>query len=298
VQATIMNLTNDQLHTYREQGYLHLRGFFDPDNVRAIRDEAMRVFVAQLRALDILRHARPTEDEVVDGMAELFRNHLPVFINCGKQAQHLVSLHRMSLDERLLNVIQQLGVEWPNICTRPVLFFNSQRLAKSEVYWRVFPHQDWRSMQGSLDSVVAWLPIADLPPELGPLEIVPGSHLDGLVTDDVVDGFGQVPTAYLQDKTFQSLPCQLGDVVLFSSFLVHRSGTNSTSGIRWSCHFRYNNLAEPTFVERGFPHPYLYKPSEELLTPGFPNRPQVQELFNAAAGTACGDYEISSRGGV
>ena len=41
-----------------------------------------------------------------------------------------------------------------------------------------------------------------------------------------------------------------GDVVVFSSFLVHRSGTNSSPDIRWSCHFRYNNLAETTFVER------------------------------------------------
>jgi hypothetical protein len=249
----------------------------------AVREEARRVFLTQLQALHIVRTERPSESEIDDGMAQLFRDHLSTFINCGKQAQHLVSLHRMGLNEQILNVVRQVGVEWPNICTRPVLFFNSPRLAKSEVYWRVFPHQDWRSMQGSLDSVVVWAPLADLPPELGPLEIVPGSHLDGLVTDDVVDGFGKVPEGYLHEKTFESLPCQLGDIVLFSSFLVHRSGTNSSPGIRWSCHFRYNNLAEPTFVERGYPHPYLYKPTDELLTAGFPLAPQVREVFRRAS---------------
>jgi hypothetical protein len=42
-------------------------------------------------------------------------------------------------------------------------------------------------------------------------------------------------------------------------------------------------LAETTFVERGYPHPYLYKPSEDLLTPGFPAQPQVREVFRRAA---------------
>jgi ectoine hydroxylase-related dioxygenase (phytanoyl-CoA dioxygenase family) len=278
-----MQLSSEQLAVYREQGFIHFRSFFDPRVVAAVREEARRVFVTQLRALGILRTTTPSEAEIDDGMAELFRDHLSTFINCGKQAQHLVSLHRLSLNEKLIEVVRQMGVEWPNICTRPVMFFNSPRLAKSEVYWRVFPHQDWRSMQGSLDSVVAWAPLADLTPELGPLEVIPGSHLDGLVTSEVVEGFGKVDDAYLQDKAFVSLPCSLGDVVLFSSFLIHRSGTNSSPGIRWSCHFRYNNLAETTFVERGYPHPYLYKPSEDLLTPGFPAQPQVREVFRRAA---------------
>ena len=138
-------------------------------------------------------------------------------------------------------------------------------------------------MQGSLDSAVIWVPLIDLPPELGPLEIVPGSHLDGLVTSEVVDNFGKVDESYLQDKTFESLPVSAGDVVVFSSFLVHRSGTNSSPDIRWSCHFRYNNLAETTFVERGYPHPYVYKPMEELLTTGFPVQPQVSAVFRKAA---------------
>jgi ectoine hydroxylase-related dioxygenase (phytanoyl-CoA dioxygenase family) len=58
-------------------------------------------------------------------------------------------------------------------------------------------------MQGSLDSVVAWAPLADLTPELGPLEVIPGSHLDGLVTSEVVEGFGKVDDAYLHQPPLQ-----------------------------------------------------------------------------------------------
>jgi phytanoyl-CoA hydroxylase len=283
VKEDAMQLTSSQLTTYRSDGYLHLPAYLSAAVVAEVRHEARQVFLRQLAARGILRHSQPTEREIDEGMVRLFNENLPVFMNCGKQAQHLVSLHRLALDEQLLDLVRQVGVEWPNICTRPVLYFNSPRLAKSEVYWRVFPHQDWRSMQGSLDSVVIWVPLIDLPPELGPLEIVPGSHLDGLVTSEVVDNFGKVDESYLRDKTFASLACCAGDVVLFSSFLVHRSGTNSSPDIRWSCHFRYNNLAEETFVERGYPHPYIYKPLEELLTSGFPVQPQVSAVFRKAA---------------
>lgn len=276
-----MILTSEQQTAYRQQGYIRIPSSIDPAVVTAVRHEAQQVFARQLQSRGMLG-TNPSDAEISECMAWLFREHLPVFMNCGKQAQHLVSLHRLSLDESLIGIVRQLGLDWPNICTRPVLYFNSPRLAKSEVYWRVFPHQDWRSMQGSLDSVVIWLPLVDLPAELGPLEVVPGSHLDGLVTKEVEAGFGKVGDDYLQDKTFQSLACSVGDLVVFSAFLVHRSGTNSSPAIRWSCHFRYNNLAEPTFVERGYPHPYLYKPTDELLTAGFPAPHQVSTALKAA----------------
>jgi ectoine hydroxylase-related dioxygenase (phytanoyl-CoA dioxygenase family) len=72
-----------------------------------------------------------------------------------------------------------------------------------------------------------------------------------------------------------------GDALFFSTLLLHSSGTNVREAIRWSCHFRYNNLLEPTFIDRGFPHPYVYRPQEELITPGFPSREEVRRTYGA-----------------
>ena len=38
-------------------------------------------------------------------------------------------------------------------------------------------------------------------------------------------------------------------------------------------------MAEPTFQERGFPMPYIYKPEENLVTPDFPKKHQLEEVF-------------------
>lgn len=132
-------------------------------------------------------------------------------------------------------------------------------------------------MQGSLDSIVVWVPLADVDFSLGALEVVRGSHKLGLLTTEVVNSFGKVDR--FDDVDFMSVEAAQGDVLFFSSFLVHRSGVNTTDSIRWSCHFRYNNLGEETFIERGYPHPYLYRPQDELITPDFPDQERLARLF-------------------
>jgi phytanoyl-CoA dioxygenase PhyH len=268
------------LRQFKEQGYALARGFFQKEEVEQVRTAAKSVFLTQLLRHGMLNSNNPTEEEFEAKLFAYFNEHLQEFINCGKQIQHLVSLHRLSLDKRIEQVLRNdFGMQFPNVSTRPVLYFNSRFLATDEAYWRVFPHQDWRSMQGSLDSVVVWVALADIDIELGALQVVPGSHQLGLLTTKVVNSFGKVEC--FGDDDFLSVEVRQGDALFFSSFLVHRSGVNTTESIRWSCHFRYNNLAEKTFIERGYPHPYLYKPQEELITAEFPKPEQLLELFQA-----------------
>jgi Phytanoyl-CoA dioxygenase (PhyH) len=265
---------------YRAQGYVLLKGLFPADEIERIHAEAKQVFARQIVQRGLSATEDMPEPEFEDAMARLFQEDLPTFTNCGKQAQHLISLHRLSLDERIVDKLRELGLSWPNVSTRPVLYFNSERLAKKEVYWRLDVHQDWRSMQGSLDSVVVWIPLIDIDEKLGALEVIPESHLWGLLEADMEDGYGHVQ-GDVDESQFIPVEVERGDALFFSSFLVHRSGTNVTDSIRWSCHFRYNNLAERTFLERGYPHPYIYKPQEELITPRFPSRSDVGEVFAA-----------------
>jgi phytanoyl-CoA hydroxylase len=262
---------------FRRSGSLLLKGLFEREEIEVVRRDAKQVFAAQLARHGLLPSADVSERDFEAALFRYFDQHEAEFINCGKQIQHLISLHRLSLDPRIMDVLSELGVESPNINTRPVLYFNSRHLAREEVYWRVFAHQDWRSMQGSLDGIVAWLPLIDTDVSLGAIEVIPESHKLGLRTTDVVSGFGQVDG--FEDSEFVPIEVEQGDALFFSAFLVHRSGTNATDRIRWSCHFRYNNLAEPTFVQRGYPHSFIYKPTEELITPGFPSQEELRRCF-------------------
>jgi phytanoyl-CoA hydroxylase len=265
--------------SYRKNGYVLCNGLFSRQEVARVRDEAKNIFIAQMLRHGIVSTGELSEAQFDNGMFALFERDVAGFANAGKQAQHLISLHRLSLDDRITERLNRLGLSFPNISTRPLLYFNAERLAKREVYWRLAPHQDWRSMQGSLDSIVVWVSLVDINQSLGALEVIPGSHHWGLLSADMLDGYGHLHDGVPQ-HSFLPVEVTAGDALFFSTLLVHRSGTNVTDTIRWSCHFRYNNMSEATFIARGYPHPYIYKPQAELITPGFPDRAQIRQVFD------------------
>jgi len=263
---------------FQEKGFVRLNGFFTKEDVECVRQDAKWVFLKQMTTRGFITQNDPDEREFESSMAKYFSEDMQGFINCGKTCQHLISLHRLSLRETIVRQLAALGVKRPNICTRPVLYFNSRNLAKSEAYYKSPPHQDWRSMQGSLNAIVIWVPLVDISQELGALQIIPRSHLCGLLESHEDEWYRRVEG--LSDEQYQSIEAKAGDALFFSAFLVHRAGNNVTDSIRWSCHFRYNDLEEPTFVWRKYPNPYSYAPQQDLVTKDFPPIEELKKLYS------------------
>ena len=213
-------------------------------------------------------------------MVQLFDRDRAAFINCGKHSQNLPSLHRLGLDPELEDRLRCLGQVRPNICTRPLLFFNHPDLAEQEVHHKTPMHQDWLSMDGSLNLIVVWVALVDISVSLGALQVVPGSHLDGIhePPGEPVGGFKAIRG--IPEERFVDVEVKAGDALFFSGLVIHRSGFNTSDQIRWSCHFRYNDLAERTFIERGYPSPYVYRPTHERVWPGFPDAETVRAYFS------------------
>ncbi len=264
---------------YHKQGYQIVRNLFSKEEIDEVYKDSKAIFLNQLNNVG-LGGTFEKEEDFNKALFQLFEHFPERIIASGKHFQHGVSLHRLSLDERIIKILKQLGLSFPNVCTRPMLFFNAQKLAKKQVYWKMDPHQDWRSMQGSLNSIVAWVALVDIDVNLGALEILPGSHLKGLQTGEMVDSFGLIPENVLEGKKWLPIEVKKGDVLFFSSFLIHQSGHNATeNGIRWSCHFRYNDMNEPDFIERGYPHPYVYYPDSTVITPNYPTEDKITAYF-------------------
>jgi phytanoyl-CoA hydroxylase len=264
-------------------GYVLCREFFDPAVIAKHRRELKEIFLIQLQRLGLSPGNPDDEQEFAASLFQFFQRDTRTFINCGHMCQHLASLHRLGTDPRILDTLRGLGFGFPNISTRPLIQFNSRHVAKTDGYWKSPPHQDWRSMQGSLNATVLWVPLIGIDEALGALEVSPGSHKLGLLETSPDDQFRQIVPAALDGIKFVSISTNAGDALFFSSFLVHRSGTNRTDRLRWSCHYRYNDLAEATYIERGFPHPYTYKPQQELITPDFPVNEKVTAKYRKSA---------------
>lgn len=248
------------------------RGFIPVGTVDKIVREAQIPFMIQCQ------HVGIDTAEPEAAMKRLFALDHDRFLGAARLAQHGLELHRLACEPTVADALKSLGMETPYFCMKPILFFNAKELAKEEFHYKSPAHQDWRSMQGSIDATVIWIALTDITVEMGALEIVPGSHRHGLY-DTVEDSWYQHIEA-LSDDQFVPVPVHKGDALFFSSFLVHRSGDNVSSRVRWSTHFRYNNATEPTFIERKFPNPYvIYRPAKEQLFPGFPTRAELDKTY-------------------
>ena len=56
----------------------------------------------------------------------------------------------------------------------------ADKIAVSGGYFGLTSHQDYWSVQGSLDGVVVWIPLVDVDKEIFPLEVAPQLHLRGV----------------------------------------------------------------------------------------------------------------------
>lgn len=244
---------SNNLEIYKENGYLLLKNFFDSKVLEEIKQEALYILEKQFVKHNIF------SGSIEEKMINLFNCDFEAFTNCGKHIQQgSIQLHKLGINEKLINKLKEIGLQYPMIATRPVLFFNHPNLAKEEFYYKTPQHQDWNSVRGSLDCAIVWVPLVDVSAPLGPLRIVPKSHKFGTLMTKQVGGFGCVDK--YKNEDFIDVEMKIGDILIFSSFLVHESGKIYNNQIRWSCSFRYNNINDDDFINRNYEFSYIYKP--------------------------------------
>ena len=111
------------------------------------------------------------------------------------------------------------------------------------------------------------------------LEVIRASHRGGLLPS-VDDPFGhRIADGQVDETDFSPVTVRRGDVIFFSGFLVHRTGSAGGGRVRIALSYRYNNAAEPSFVARNYPSPYVYRPDMRLLDDNFPTADDIRQLF-------------------
>ncbi len=210
----------------------------------------------------------------------LFNADIERYLAAAKLAQHTPALHAIGSSQIIIDLVSELGLESPVISTRPVVHIVGNGLAVPEGYQGTPSHQDWRSVQGSLDSLVLWLPLTRHDRAFWPLEVARFSHRLGLLEAKPHEFGNAISEEKLAGVPFTQVIAHPGDVVAFSMFMAHRTGRSKGAGVRWAASFRYNNMLEPTFVTRGFPNPYIYKPQFDLIDDNFPDVHLLNRFFD------------------
>ncbi|SVC23340.1 uncharacterized protein METZ01_LOCUS276194 [marine metagenome] len=104
------------------------------------------------------------------------------------------------------------------------------------------------------NGLVIWIPLSDITPDLGPLQVCPKSHNEGelkvvqnknLSSDVSTVSVDEIKPEYIAKYSKMDIEIKKGDVLFFNTKLFHRSGVNTSDRIRFSCQIRHAiNTAE------------------------------------------------------
>lgn len=244
---------------YNKDGFVVIENYVDQESVQLLYKQLTYPF-----SLMCSKNEIDFDNSADAAIINLYERNYDDFYGATRQLANNPNLHKLGLRPELLEILKILGISEPYICGLPMVVYNCKKLAREEYHHRTPIHQDLRSMQGSQDSVVVWMPLVDVDELNGAIQAISGSHMNGLY-DTVKDNwYRRIPEELVNLEEFQSVNMKAGDLLIFSSLLVHRSGLNVTGRLRWACQFRYNNLIEMSFIERGLYNPYVHRPEASL----------------------------------
>ena len=243
------------IQNFKQLGYIVKKGIFDLSQLDSLLSQIDQVFIISMEHHKVQysfdNHGRLT----TNSMIEFFNSFPQAYIGCMKVMQNIFDITRYCNNE-IIHVVKRLGVKTPCYAVRPIIMINNPSTSQQEENWRMPPHQDWRDVQGSLNAVMVWIALKDVTSDIGSLQIIPGSHLWGLLPTQEDEWFRRIKDDRVKDDQFVSIPLERGDAIFFSGFLVHRSGVNSGKKSRYSLQYRFNDLSEKQFIERHYPSTY------------------------------------------
>ncbi len=287
-------LSATQVERFREQGYLVVAGLFDP-----ARD--LDPIVAEYAGvLDRLANALFARGEIGSTYAALpFGERLiRVYEDGGKDyTQHFdfclpmknvgadtpiwlgPAVFAILVNDGLLDAVEL--IVGPEIFSNPVqhvrLKTPDHRTPKNPETGRpLVPNANWHQDNGVVlpeadetQMLTVWFPLSDATVDNGCLELVPGSHRDGLLTHCPRDGILQIPTTLFDEAAAVPVPMKRGDALFMHNRTCHRSMINRSQNIRWSMDLRFNPIGQPSGrdVFPGFVARSRANPASELRDP-------------------------------
>lgn len=238
---------------YEQAGYVIVKGLMPAAQVDACLADLNAVFTAQLQARDI---ADP--GNLFERAQALFCADLTQYKKVLASLWRLQSVGNLFAQPCMTAFLKEVfGFGTVFMPGGQSVHLQSHELKIPDGYFGLAPHQDWPSVQGSLDGLVAWIPLCKVDAASFPLEIVPGSHRRGLrAPHDGNTGDKWVVEEYT-DSDFVPVEAAPGDVVFFSNFTIHRSGlAGPAQHLRIACSSRYDNGNEASFIGRAYPTAY------------------------------------------
>jgi hypothetical protein len=229
----------DTLAHYLDQGYARLGRAIDDSRLAGLRARADEIMLGRVTYPGLFFQRDTLTGSYRD--LEFGKGWQGPSLNYRKiEKLEKDPLYRALIGEPLFERVARALIDGPIVIYRAVLF-NKASTGGTELPW----HQDGGRFWG-LDrdpSLQIWIALDDAPLDGGCIELVPGSHHEGLATPLG----GMIPEeivarARATDRSI-ALPAQAGEAILVHNYVWHRSGVNRTGHARRALSICYMSAA-------------------------------------------------------
>ena len=234
-----MKVTATHLEQYAEDGFVVIEGGLSPTDLEA----AIQAYTEVVDELARDKHGRGEIESLYEN--ESFGTRLArIADDCGGDVGQLDTLDigytrrrgvfELLRNERLADLVE--AFVGPEITCNAISHMRP-KMPGTDVGF----HQDAVFTTPEAHHILqltVWIPLVEVTPENGCLQIRPGIHKDRVVYWN----YG----ASLPQAEPVTLPMKPGDVLFMHKLAPHGSGPNNTDAVRWSMDLRYQKTGEPS----------------------------------------------------
>ena len=226
-------------------GYLFVRGMLS----REILAELRTAFLKIAREAGWVRMDTPPEDGIAD-LDGFCVEPEPAYMDVYAAMYGIEAFHALQHHPNIVTLLERMAGE-------PILP-HARIIART-----IFPqreayttpaHQDFIPIQGTPETYTAWIPLGDLPSEMGGLQVAAGSHRQGVYDFKPSLGAGGIEITDPLEGAWVSGPFEQGDVLFFHSMLVHKGLPNRSDRLRMSIDARYQKVSDSIAPGSILPH--------------------------------------------
>lgn len=228
------DLSPESLQSAMESdGYLLVRGVLPAHDVRHLLGQITEI----LAAASWIRPGSDPLERTANNSAAC-GDPDPEFKRIYQQIFNLEAFHALPHHLALRRVMKMLTGDRLLVHPKPIgrlIFPDCERLT-------VHAHQDYRFMGGDPECFTTWMPLHDCPVDVGPLQILEGSHRFGFQNhEDENLHVPEIPLESAAGGEWIGGQVNAGDVLLFHSLTVHAAAPNRSRQLRISLDCRFQD---------------------------------------------------------
>jgi ectoine hydroxylase-related dioxygenase (phytanoyl-CoA dioxygenase family) len=223
-QTLPASLTNRQIDGYHADGYLVLRGVFEPAEVAVLSFEA-DALLSRDDLIDVANIRCRWQDHTATGEC---------LFDCFDPVIDLAPVcRRVASDERLLGPLRSLFGDEAHLLKDKLIF----KRPGAKGYGLHQDYISWKEFPDSFTTVIVAIDATDA--FNGATEVFAGYHAQGCLSPRDGD-YHELPPGAVDESRGVVLDLRAGDVAIFSGFTPHRSGANLSDGWRRQLYLSYN----------------------------------------------------------